>query len=74
MDKLLPCPFCGGNAAVINEMSTDREYEKVTIGCDICDIYLPYKPTEVWVLDTGFVDIRDIAKKELSNAWNKRVK
>jgi len=63
MSKLLPCPFCGGEAYQVqigNEVTKNRGYE---VGCRICRV----KITDLVVnKDLDWIKPRNMAN------WNKR--
>lgn len=63
MDKLKPCPFCGGKAKVVIQDRKDwREYYQTAfIRCKDC-----------WCR-TGNFETSDGYEKEMADVWNRRV-
>ncbi len=57
MTKLRPCPFCGGDATLIEDIYNDQLYNYVICSNDDCNA------------NTGRCDTED----EAITKWNKRV-
>ena len=65
MDKLLPCPFCGGEADYHQRYDVDYEpYRENYIKCRSCGVKTISEPRHP---DDG-------ASPELIKAWNQRIK
>ena len=56
-DKLKPCPFCGGEATLVEDIYNDQLYNYVICSNDDCNA------------NTGRCDTED----EAITKWNKRV-
>ncbi|MBE5792436.1 MAG: restriction alleviation protein, Lar family [Clostridiales bacterium] len=65
MEKLKPCPFCGGEA----KLQTDIRYPRPK-----CDAKTAYEVVcQTWGCIIGFVDERyRLSKDEAIKAWNTR--
>lgn len=83
MDKLKPCPFCGGEAQVFaGEVSHDKwNYEVVRpywVGCDNNDCSVNPKTTAyktiIWLERNGHVVMEQDGYTLAVEAWNEREK
>lgn len=76
--KLKPCPFCGGEAELIqkesayktNPMTITNSY---IVGCEGCGIYTPRFKSEILQLENGEVQINKNGAEDAISAWNRRV-
>jgi len=67
LDKLLPCPFCGGEAELdthqgYRSMSTGNIGNRVVVYCTKCDADM----------GTCVEDVPDIHPNEVIERWNRR--
>lgn len=70
MDKLLPCPFCGGKAALRYDGGNDRYPQSWDVMCDVCRVAFPESyGSSTREVDTG---LDELAMSVLINAWNRR--
>lgn len=60
--KLMPCPFCGGEAEKENDKD-EQGTEYVYVGCQTC-----YARSDGWYLFEG----KENAEKVVSELWNRR--
>ena len=78
MNKLKPCPFCGGEATLIQK-SSGYMIEPIVIknafvaGCESCDIYTQAFESEIYQTTDGEVHINSTGVGEAVEAWNRRV-
>lgn len=66
MDKLLPCPFCGGEVRWCGDDPTDK-HDCHQIHCDGCGAQFDYCPDHQIGAET-LEELRD----EVANIWNAR--
>ena len=60
--KLLPCPFCGGNAKIIEDYFNQQEFpDYIAIKCDVC-----------FSCSHDFLGWQKNAKERAIEAWNRR--
>lgn len=78
MEKLKPCPFCGGEAETVVKNSWFYDtHGKVTfdvfVGCKTCGIFStdPFK-TEIIIQHDGSIDVLKDGKVEAIALWNHR--
>lgn len=64
MRKLLPCPFCGGEAIFDISGAYDYGVYRTRAGCGTCLIFTPY--SQVWPANPS----KD--KQNVATIWNKR--
>lgn len=79
LDKLKPCPFCGGEAAVFCERKLESVYVwqagfaiKCRVGCEKCGIYFRQNSVIPQAEYKAPVTNRD-RYEEAVEAWNRRV-
>ena len=78
MNKLKPCPFCGGEATLIQKSSNYRTEPVVirntfVVGCEFCDIYTPEFQSAIYQTSNGEVHINSTGAEEAAEVWNRRV-
>ena len=77
MNKLKPCPFCGGEATLIQK-SSGYMIEPIVIknmfvaGCESCNIYTQAFGSEIYQTTDGEVHINLTGAGEAVEAWNRR--
>ena len=79
MDKLKPCPFCGGEALDYSSKTVQCDYgynrrERVCVYCEECNTYGPRVLTEKvrnHAYPREYVNI-DMACEKAAEAWNRR--
>lgn len=77
MQELRRCPFCGGEARIIqksgcytgNPATIMNEY---VVGCERCNIYTPNFKSKVWLDSQGELHVDQIGADEAAKAWNRR--
>lgn len=67
MEKLKPCPFCGGDATIrLGSMSDGKEHTPVwRINCQICNASMTFFKEFYW-------GINGITCEQAISAWNRR--
>lgn len=74
--SLKPCPFCGGEAVLIQKTEGYRHPATIThcyvVGCEKCDIYTPYCGSEIYQDETGAVAVNANGAVDAANLWNRR--
>lgn len=65
-DKLLPCPFCGGEANAFVD-----KFNKYFTGCKKCNFYYGIEIEDGCELEKGWIAIHN-TKDEAIKAWNTR--
>lgn len=77
IDKLKPCPFCGGDARVYKtstHYSAESWGDNWKVACNECNMGSMHEySTEVYRNKHGEVTIEHDGKKEAIEAWNRRV-
>lgn len=78
MDELKPCPFCGGEATLIQKTSGYKTYPVViknafVAGCESCNIYTPAFESEIYQTTDGEVHINSTGAEKAIETWNRRV-
>lgn len=75
-DDLLPCPFCGGEAAIVTIRKESYGYwpESIAARCTRCYTHAPKGAFDVtrFVQGEGHIDVREEAKAKAIAAWNTR--
>lgn len=76
MEKLKPCPFCGGKA-IFNVIENDSTHHSVGFLCEIvcedCGMTLPVKCNVDFSLkEDGEINILNDGRPEAIEAWNRR--
>lgn len=77
MNKLKPCPFCGGKATLIQKTSGYKSKPMMlkngfVAGCEPCNIYTPVFESEIYQTNDGEVHIISTGAEEAIEAWNRR--
>ena len=78
-NELMPCPFCGGEAVLIQK-SSGYVVNPATItnsyiaGCYKCDIFTKAHESKIWQGKDGKVNIEANGATSAIKAWNRRVK
>ena len=77
MDKLKPCPFCGGEAEILHVRSgysanptTIRDEFKA--GCKSCEMYTKLYTTNIWIDEKGVLHNEYNGAENATKAWNRR--
>lgn len=78
MKNLKSCPFCGGEARLIqkshgSQSSPTRITNSYVVGCDKCRIYTEYHQSDIWQGADGVVNIDANGAIDAIEAWNRRV-
>jgi len=77
MNELMPCPFCGGKAVliqkssgyVINPPTITNSY---IVGCEKCDIFTKAYESKIWQDKDGKVNIESNGATVATRVWNRR--
>lgn len=77
MDKLKPCPFCGGDAIFFRKayaVSNSTRGWVFTVCCKKCGVELPKTNyvIEVNLGDSGEIKIATDERQQAAEAWNRR--
>lgn len=76
--KILPCPFCGGEAELIQTKSGYTSGQPIKIlnqyivECEECGIHTKTYESEIYQLDDGIVHIDKNGAVDAIDAWNRR--
>ena len=78
MEKLKPCPFCGGKAYFDVQADTARKNAvefTFKIRCKKCRTPMPstYGRTELWLSDDGDSMFGQDKRQQAIDTWNRRV-
>lgn len=78
MDKLKPCPFCGGNAMFLRKAYTMNDYIRgwrFTVCCKKCPVTLPKTDYrfEVEFECSGEIKIVTDERQQATEDWNRMV-
>lgn len=77
MEKIKPCPFCGGEAELRKKDNGFYTRDNMLtadfmVGCAKCDMHTPRFTTKVCIKDDGKINIISNGAELAIAAWNRR--